>query len=126
MFAGARERGLLRESMQGIVPDSIRYRVDKARPFEAFTELFVASGGKDSLGDLLTMREMARMGIVDAQEYRDCFTAFARNPGGASPSAWGPLWGAITAEAFARWFSAFNVRTDSALSETALSETTCV
>src|ERR1019366_228895 len=40
LFAGARERGLLRESMEGLVPDSVRYRVDKARADRGFTGVF--------------------------------------------------------------------------------------
>jgi hypothetical protein len=115
IFAGARERGLLRESMQGVVPDSVRYRTDKARPFHGFAESFAAAGGIDAVRDLISMEELNRLGIVDRRLYRTCFERFAADPL-AHPAGWHSLWGAITAEAYVRWFQRFNTRTsDSAL-----------
>jgi len=108
IFAGARERGLLRESMAGIVPDSVRYRTDKARPYEAFAELFEAMGGYDSVRDLVTMRELAALALVEPVPFRHEFERFAENPAVADPSAWGALWGAIAGEAYVRWFREFN------------------
>jgi len=106
MFAGARERGLLRESMEGLVPDSVRYRMDKARPNEASAEAFAVLEGTPAFEDLLSMRELDAMGIVDAKRFGTAFQEFALDPR-ADPSLWGSLWPAITAEAYARWFRAF-------------------
>jgi asparagine synthase (glutamine-hydrolysing) len=109
IFAGARERGLLRESMEGLVPDSVRYRVDKARADRAFAELFCAMGGYDAVRDLVTMRELDRLGIVEAKSFRVAFERFAADPF-ADASAWGTLWPAISAESYVRWFNDFTGR----------------
>jgi asparagine synthase (glutamine-hydrolysing) len=103
VFAGARERGLLREAMEGLVPDSVRYRMDKAVPYEAFIETFEGAGGPKSVSDLLTMSELSHGGVVDASAFRGQFEQFMRNPR-AHPHDWVTLWPAITAEAFLRWF----------------------
>jgi asparagine synthase (glutamine-hydrolysing) len=109
VFSGARERGLLRESMEGLVPDSVRYRTDKARPYLLHAEAFAALD-TDALADLLTMRELAAMGIVDAKAFGAAFARFRANPS-ADESVWGTLWAAITAEAHARWFQSFKAGT---------------
>jgi hypothetical protein len=109
IFAGARERGLLRESMEGLVPDSVRYRVDKARPNEALAEAFAVLQGTPAFEDLVTMRELDAMGIVDAKRFGAAFQQFAADPR-ADPLLWGRVWPAITAEAYARWFRAFKTR----------------
>jgi asparagine synthetase B (glutamine-hydrolysing) len=110
IFAGARERGLLRESMEGLIPDRVRYRMDKARPHRAFAELFSASGGLDAVKDLVTMRELECLGIVEAKGFRAAFERFAADPY-ADAAAWTTLWPAITAEAYVRWFNDFKTRT---------------
>jgi asparagine synthase (glutamine-hydrolysing) len=106
VFVGARERGLLRESMEGLVPDSVRYRMDKARPDDAFIELFAAMGGAGSMSDLVSMRELGKLGIVEAKAFGAAFDRFAARPQDR-PADWNALWGAITAEAYVRWFSGF-------------------
>jgi asparagine synthetase B (glutamine-hydrolysing) len=107
LFAGGRERGLLRESMAGAVPDSVRYRTDKARPFQAFEDLFRAMGGSQAVEELVTMRELASLEFVNPDRYRAAFERFAADPS-ADPSAWSTLWGPLTAEAYLRWFNDFN------------------
>ena len=109
IFAGARERGLLRESMEGLVPDSVRYRMDKARGGDAFPELFRAMGGHEAMGDLGAMRELESLGILDATKFRLAFRRFAADPY-ADPVCWHALWGALTAEAYVHWFN--DLRTD--------------
>jgi asparagine synthetase B (glutamine-hydrolysing) len=104
IFAGARERGLLRESMKDLVPDSVRYRMDKARGDEAFAELFSAMNEYPKSTDLLTMRELESLGVVDARRFRGAFRRFAADPY-ADPWCWRAVWGAITAEAYVRWFN---------------------
>ncbi len=103
IFAGARERGLLRESMEGLVPDTVRYRMDKSRLDQAFSELFSAMGGARAVDDLLTMRELGALDIVDASRFRSAFERFAADPD-ADPAGWTTLWAPITAEAHVRWF----------------------
>ena len=106
IFAGARERGLLRESMEGLIPDSVRYRTDKSRADHAFAELFGVMGGYDAFADIITMRELEALGIVDAKGFRADFKRFAADPY-ADSVQWGTLWTAITAEAYVRWFDDF-------------------
>jgi asparagine synthase (glutamine-hydrolysing) len=108
IFAGARERGLLRESMAGIVPDTLRYRTDKARPYQALAEMFEVTGGYDSVRDLVTMRELDGLALVEPVAFRRDFERFAANPAAADPKVWGTLWGAIIGEAYLRWFRDFN------------------
>jgi hypothetical protein len=108
IFAGARERGLLRESMENLVPDRVRYRMNKARTFEAHAELFEAMGGLQSVSGLLSMRELDRLGIVDGGTYRAYFERFAGNPRN-EPGGWNSLWSALAAEAYVRWFRDFNL-----------------
>jgi asparagine synthetase B (glutamine-hydrolysing) len=109
IFAGSRERGLLRESMEGLVPDSVRYRMDKSRGDHAFAEAFNAMGGYEAVRDLVAMRELEKLGIVDAKRFRIAFERFAADPF-ADPSCWGGmLWGAVTAEAYVRWFNDFRM-----------------
>ncbi len=110
IFACARERGLLRESMEGLVPDTVRYRMDKARPDHSFAELFRAMGGRGAVGDLVSMRELERLGIVSAKDFAPAFDGFAADPF-ADPLCWRALWAAITAEAYVRWFNDFRAKT---------------
>ena len=119
MFAGARERGLLRESMEGVVPDGIRYRMDKARPYHAFAELFSMPVGRASVADLVTMRELERLQMVDPSSFRTAFDRFARDPY-ANPRDWTTLWSALTAEAYVRWFREFKAGSTGAQVSSAL------
>jgi asparagine synthase (glutamine-hydrolysing) len=106
IFAGARERGLLRESMEGLVPDSVRYRMDKSLGHEAFAQILCAMGADRAIGDLVTMRELDKLGIVDPKRFGTAFEAFAKNPR-EQASAQLTLWSAITAEGYVRWFNDF-------------------
>jgi asparagine synthase (glutamine-hydrolysing) len=106
LFAGARERGLLRESMEGLVPDSVRYRMDKSLGHEVLAQVFDAVGGGHAVSELLTMRELATLGIVDPSRFRAAFEAFAQDPGKHLSSQMA-LWSAITAEGYVRWFNNF-------------------
>ena len=75
MFSGARERGFLRESMNGLVPDSVRHRLDKSRPYSAFAELFSAMGGYESVRDLVTMPEARTSRYRGGKPFPSCLRA---------------------------------------------------
>ncbi len=64
--------------------------------------------GFDAFTDLITMRELERLAIVDARRFRSAFATFEANPD-ADPSSWRALWSAITAEAYVRWFKNFEI-----------------
>jgi asparagine synthase (glutamine-hydrolysing) len=103
LFATGRERGMLRESMRGLVPESVRNRMDKATPYRALQDLFTASGGARSVDELLPMRGLSALGIVDARRFREAFDKFAADPHDVDAD-WHGVWGAITAEAYVQWF----------------------
>ena len=117
IFAGARERGLLRESMKGLVPDTLRYRMDKGRGDEALVELFSAAGGFESVRNLANLTELERMGLVDGKDFVAAFERFAEDPQRLPWWRADPLWAAISAEAFMRWFRDFRSRSFSRLDE---------
>jgi asparagine synthase (glutamine-hydrolysing) len=106
MFVGEHERGLLRESMDGLVPDSLRYRNDKARPYEVYVDQFRAMGGYSAVEDLASMAELEALGVVDAKCFRKEFERFVGSPE-ADFEVWSTLWPAIAAESYVRWFKAF-------------------
>jgi asparagine synthetase B (glutamine-hydrolysing) len=106
IFAGARDRGLLRESMAGRVPETLRNRMDKSRPREALASAFAALRDSSALSSLLSMRELEALGIVDARSFRSAFDDFAADPL-RDDAAWIYLWAAISGEAHTRWFREF-------------------
>jgi asparagine synthetase B (glutamine-hydrolysing) len=107
LFMANRERSLLRESMAGLVPESLRYRMDKALGDQGDKDLFVASGGYESVRDLVTMEELERLGVVDGRAFQRAFRRFAENPYATPAAAAIPFWTALHAEAYVRWFLAF-------------------
>jgi len=103
IFAGARDRGLLRESMTGWIPESVRNRMDKARPRELLAQSFAVVRDTPELRDLLSMRELAALDIVHPERFRAAFERFAADPLRDDP-AWSSLWAAIAGEEYVRWF----------------------
>jgi asparagine synthetase B (glutamine-hydrolysing) len=111
IFAGARERGLLRESMEDLVPDSLRYRMDKARPDQGFTELFSAIGGLTAVSELIGVRRLGELGFVEPRAFQREFVRFATNAA-TVPGGWFALWRVLTAEAYLQWFCEFTGRSE--------------
>ena len=106
IFAGARDRGLLRESMTGCVPESLRNRMDKARPREALAEALALVRHTPELRDLSSMRELDALGIVDAKSFRTAFDRVASDPL-RDDGAFNAVWAAIAGEEYVRWFRQF-------------------
>jgi hypothetical protein len=100
LLADDRWRGLLRASIRGLVPESIRERIDKAR-FEPALRRFVdAAGGLASLRPLASGRALASLGLVEPAQLEAAFERFAAAPDdGAS---WVSLWAPLAVEAFLR------------------------
>ena len=103
IFVGARDRGLLRESMTGCVPESLRNRRDKARPREALAEAFAFVRHTPELRELLSMRELQALGIVDAKSFRAAFDRVASDPL-RDDRAFCSVWAAIAGEEYVQWF----------------------
>jgi hypothetical protein len=102
IFAGARERGLLRESMTGCVPESLRNRMDKARPRELLADALGHVRDTPALRDLLSMRELEAVGIIDPPAFRAAFEAFTADPL-RDDTAWAAMGAALSGEAYLRW-----------------------
>jgi asparagine synthetase B (glutamine-hydrolysing) len=96
LLHGGVRRGLFREAVRGLVPESIRLREDKASFEPAFRRFVDASGGFSMLQPLVRMRELGALGLVDPPRFRDAFTAFCAAP----DEGWGDVWPALLVESF--------------------------
>jgi asparagine synthase (glutamine-hydrolysing) len=98
-FLGGQDRGLLRASARGILPESLRMRPDKARFEPAIAELIAAS-------DLVALRELSNMqmsadlGLVEPTHYQRHFESALRD--GPHCTEWPQIWPALAVEAFLR------------------------
>jgi asparagine synthase (glutamine-hydrolysing) len=102
-FRGGRSRGLYRDALDGLVPDTIRMRPDKARFEVALTEMLRALG-VGPLEPFLRMETLGDLGLVEPHKYRLRFSEFLHDP--SVGSAWPEVWPALGIEAFARRFVA--------------------
>ncbi len=100
LFFGHRNRGLFRAAMQGLVPDSVRLRPDKASMEGALEQMFVAIGGFGSLGTLLTMEATADLGLVEPAPFRAAMAELVA--GRAHGRGWPQQWSMLAVEAFVR------------------------
>ncbi|WP_394827023.1 asparagine synthase-related protein [Pendulispora albinea] len=99
LLHGGRTRGLFREAMEGLVPDAVRLRVDKAYFEPAMAATVDAGGGFRALDDLAMVRNLERLGFVDAKAFRRAFDALARDPEGRGED-WINVWPTLSVEAF--------------------------
>ncbi len=100
-FLGNKSRGLYREALFGLIPDSIRLRTDKARFERGLGEMFRALD-HGALDRFAAMTALGDLGLVQPARYRPRYEAFARNP--ETPNDWSELWPAIGIEAFVQRF----------------------
>jgi asparagine synthase (glutamine-hydrolysing) len=96
LLHGDTRRGLFREAVRGLVPDSLRLRTDKASFEPAFVRFVEAGGGFAALRDLAGVPELAQLGLVEPRLFRKAFEAFVANP----DDGWGEVWSALAVEAF--------------------------
>jgi asparagine synthase (glutamine-hydrolysing) len=75
LFAGGRMRGLFRVAMEGLLPDSLRLRSDKASFEPMIDEMFAAAGGIESFRPLLKMEATGDLGLVEPARFREVFTS---------------------------------------------------
>lgn len=101
-FYDGRLRGLFRAAMEGLVPDVVRFRSDRAFFSNAHREVYLAMGGRSAVSDLLDLRELEQLDILVPRKFRKAFDRFDANPGDREAD-WPELWPAISAEAFVRW-----------------------
>ena len=101
LFAGDRQRGLYRLAMEGILPDSLRFRCDKASFEPLVAETLRAAGGTEgAVPQLLTMEASADLGLVEPAAFRSAFTRVASN--GSTQRGWLGVWPMLAVEAFLR------------------------
>jgi asparagine synthase (glutamine-hydrolysing) len=68
---GHRLRGLYRLAMQGVLPESVRMRRDKAEFEPAIRELFDCAAGQAEFRRLLRMEALGDLGLLEPRLYRE-------------------------------------------------------
>lgn len=97
LLHGDRLRGLFRLAIRGAVPGHVRLRSTKADFLNAWRETLNAAGGIEILRDLSTMKECARIGLVDPDVFRAEFSELERDS-----TIWTLLWPLLGIEGFLR------------------------
>jgi hypothetical protein len=97
-FFGNIRRGLFREAMRGVIPESIRLREDKASASPAIAAMF-SPAGLAHLRPWLSMSASSEQGFVDAAAFDQSMEEAARSGTGGP---WLRLWPAIALEALLR------------------------
>jgi asparagine synthase (glutamine-hydrolysing) len=100
LFSGGRTRGLFRDAMRGLLPESLRLRRDKAEFSPLVDATFAQFGGAGAFRDLLTMEASADLGIVDPVVFRGWFDRITK--GEQVCYGWFNVWPALGVEAFLR------------------------
>lgn len=93
-------RGLFREAMRGLLPESLRMRPDKASFEQAMFRWVESVGGFSSFRHLCTMERLADLGLVLPSKFVTAFDRLARTP--IRSSGWGDVWSALCVESFLR------------------------
>jgi asparagine synthase (glutamine-hydrolysing) len=100
MLHGDIRRGLFREAIRGLVPESLRMREDKAYFEEGFTRFVQAIGGFDRLRPFARATHLGDLGVVDPNRLTAAFEELAANP--IDSFGWATVWPALAVEAFLR------------------------
>ncbi|WP_394837834.1 asparagine synthase-related protein [Pendulispora rubella] len=104
LFHGGRARGLLRAAMEGLVPDTVRLRTDKAWFEPAMAQAVRAAGGFEAFADLAAVPHLADLGLIEPSKFREAFDALARAP--EDGAGWLQVWPALAVEAFVAGYQA--------------------
>jgi asparagine synthase (glutamine-hydrolysing) len=97
-FHDHRLRGLYRTAMIGVLPDSVRLRMDKASFEPANDELGRAVCEEAWFHTLLRMEALGDLGLVEPTRFREAFAEFKAHRG---DRFWVEFWPALAVEAFA-------------------------
>ncbi len=100
LLAGDIRRGLFRRAVADLLPDMVLARKDKAEFEPAFARFARAFGGLEVLRPLATMTELAGLGIVEPEAFREAFDAFVAQPEDAE--GWSTIWPTLAVESFVR------------------------
>jgi asparagine synthase (glutamine-hydrolysing) len=100
LLQGGYKRGLLRESMRGLLPEALRLRQTKSFIEPAFVRMTSGAGGVRAIEDLIDARMLADLGIVEPKRFRAHYEEVAAQP---ADRGWLYLWAFIAVEAFLRF-----------------------
>jgi hypothetical protein len=100
LLLGDIRRGLFREAIRGLVPDTLRLREDKAYFEEGFTRFVEAIGGFSVLRPFARATHLADLAIADPGRLAIAFEELASHP--IDSWGWGTVWPALAVEAFLR------------------------
>lgn len=100
LIHGAMRRGLFREAIRGLVPESLRMRTSKAGFEHCFVRAMNAAGGFHSLRHLASATALADAGLVEPRGFRRAFDELASKP--IDSWGWGDVWPALMVESFLR------------------------
>lgn len=100
LLLGQVRRGLFREAIRGLVPESLREREDKASFEPAFTRFASALGGFEALRPLARVPRLAALGLAWPGPFGEAFEELARAP--LDSEGWATVWPALAVEAFLR------------------------
>ena len=100
LLHGGMRRGLFREAMRGLLPESLRMRQDKASFEPALVRFVTAAGGLESLRELARASRISKLELVDRRAFFAAFAAFTSAPGDGD--AWTTVWPTLCVEAFLR------------------------
>jgi asparagine synthetase B (glutamine-hydrolysing) len=93
-------RGLMRESMAGLVPDDVRFRETKGSWFWFVHRAIEEAGGLGVLSRLADVRMLSDLGLVEPKPFRRFFDAYAGPP--ADGANYDDVWRVLSTEAFLR------------------------
>jgi asparagine synthase (glutamine-hydrolysing) len=91
------DRGLFREAMRGLLPESVRTRPDKASFEPMIRELASGAYASGALSKFVRMEALGDLGLVNPSAFQVALTKASAEGDGF---AWGEAWPALCAEAF--------------------------
>jgi asparagine synthase (glutamine-hydrolysing) len=98
LFHNGWERGLYREALRGLIPDSVAWRPNKGGIIPAVYEVVMTSGGFAALEPLVQARGLADLGLVEPRAFRKRFDLLTRAP--LRGDLWSEVWPVLAGEAF--------------------------
>ncbi len=100
LMRGGYLRGLLREAMRGFVPENLRLRETKGTFYFFVEQALAKAGGLDVLTDLVDVRMLADLGLVEPRPFRKFFDGFRR--AADDDASFADLWQVLSTEASLR------------------------
>ena len=100
LLHGDVRRGLFREALGELLPESLRRRLDKASFEPAFARFVEGAGGFEPLRSLASVAQLGALGLVEPRAFRKAFDAFVATASESTCNGWGTVWPVLAVEAF--------------------------